>query len=114
MGGWRRRAQEWGEELWQRLLRTDPSTWKDVYNRDVRDERRQLSDDPVPKAVVRALRHIDVKSLAEALENMPVRARGGDVRVQSGWTLRGALCGKSRPCCGKRCWPKLVGGHHCW
>lgn len=75
------RAQEWGEELWQRLLRTDPSTWKDVYNGAVWDKQRQLSDDPVPKAVARALRRIDVRSLAQALEQMPVRARGGDARV---------------------------------
>ena len=74
-------AQEWGEELWQRLLRTAPSTWKDVYNRAVWDKQRQLSDDPVPKAVARALKRIDVKSLAESLEQMPVRARGGDARV---------------------------------
>jgi len=75
------RAQEWGEELWQKLLRTDPRTWKDVYNGAVWDKQRQLSDDPVPKVVARALQRIDVKSLAEALEQMPVRARGGDARV---------------------------------
>jgi len=75
------RAHEWGEELWQRLLRTDPGTWKDVYNKAVRDEERKLTDDPVPKVVTRALNRIDVKSLAEALEKMPVRARGGDSRV---------------------------------
>ena len=46
----------WVSELWQRLLRTDPEAWKDMYNGAVRDERRQMKDDPVPKAVVRALR----------------------------------------------------------
>lgn len=75
------RAQDWGEELWQKLLRTDPSTWKDVYNKAAWDEQRRLTDDPVPKVVARALKRIDVKSLAEALEKMPVRARGGDARV---------------------------------
>lgn len=75
------RAHEWGEDLWQRLLRTDPRTWKNIYNDAVRDEQRRLTDDPVPKAVARALERIDVRSLAEALEDMPVRARGGEVRV---------------------------------
>src|SRR5204862_7539748 len=40
-----------------------------------------MKDDPVPKAVVRALRRIELKSLAEALERMPVRASGSDRRV---------------------------------
>jgi superfamily II DNA or RNA helicase len=75
------RAQDLGAVLWQRLLRTDPGAWKDTYNDAVRDERRQMRDDPVPKAVVRALQRIDLKPLAEALEEMPVRARGGDRRV---------------------------------
>ena len=75
------RAQELGAVLWQRLLRTDPGAWKDTYNQTVRDGRRQMTDDPVPKGVVRALHRIDLKPLAEALEEMPVRARGGDRRV---------------------------------
>ena len=41
-----------GSELWQRLLRTDPEAWKDIYNEALRDERRQMKDAPVPKAVV--------------------------------------------------------------
>lgn len=75
------RAHDWGEELWQQLLRTDPETWKETYNKAVRDERRRLSDDPVPKSVTRALHRIDLTPLAEALKQMPVRARGGDDRV---------------------------------
>jgi superfamily II DNA or RNA helicase len=75
------RAHDWGDELWQQLLRTDPGTWKDTYNKAVRDERRRLSDDPVPKSVTRALHRIELKSLADALRQMPVRARGGDERV---------------------------------
>ncbi len=75
------RAHDWGDELWQTLLRTAPATWKATYNAAVRDERRQLADDPVPKAVVRALPRIDLKPLAAALEEMPVRARGGDARL---------------------------------
>jgi ERCC4-related helicase len=75
------RAHDWGDELWQDLLRTDPATWKDTYNEAVRDNRRKLTDDPVPKAMARALSRIDLKLLAEALEQMPVRARGNDVRL---------------------------------
>lgn len=75
------RAHDWGNELWQRLLKTEPDTWKDTYNEAVRDERRRLVDDPVPMAVVCALPGIDLKALAGAMEQMPVRARGGDTRV---------------------------------
>ena len=75
------RAHDWGEDLWQQLLRTDTSTWKETYNSAVRDERRHLADDPVPKSVARALHRIDLKPLASALEQVPVRARGGDLRV---------------------------------
>ena len=75
------RAQDLGVELWQRLLRTDPGVWRDTYNGAVRDDRRQMKDDPVPKAVVRALQRMELKPLAEALEGMPVRARGGERRV---------------------------------
>jgi superfamily II DNA or RNA helicase len=77
------RAHGWGEELWARLLQTDPQSWKDTYNKDIRDKRHQLQDDPVPKAVSRALQGsgLNLKPLALALEKMPVRARGGDDRL---------------------------------
>lgn len=75
------RVHDWGADLWQRLLRTDPEAWKDIYNSTVRDERRALADDPVPKSVIRTLQRIDLASLADALREMPVRARGGDDRV---------------------------------
>lgn len=75
------RAHDWGEDLWQQLLRTDPETWKDTYNKAVRDEKRRLIDNPVPKSVARALPRINLKPLAEALMRMPVRARGDDARV---------------------------------
>jgi superfamily II DNA or RNA helicase len=77
------RAHDLGEELWQRLLATDPRVWKEIYNRSLHNEQRQLVDDPVPKYVVRALDRIDLKSLASSLEQMPVRARGGDDRVSA-------------------------------
>lgn len=75
------RAHDWGEELWQNLLRTDPKAWRGIYNNAVRDERRHLTDDPVPKCVIRALQHIDLGALAKTLKEMPVRARGGDARL---------------------------------
>ncbi len=81
------RANEWGEDLWLELIRTDPTLWKDLYNNAVQDEKRRLTDDPVPKAIIRALNRSDrknrlnLKKLSEALEQMPVRARGGDTRV---------------------------------
>ncbi|HEY3382623.1 MAG TPA: DEAD/DEAH box helicase [Vicinamibacterales bacterium] len=74
------RAHDGGETLWKRLLQTDPQAWKDIYNSAVREDRR-LNDDPVPKAVTRAMARVDLKALAEALEQMPVRARGGKDRV---------------------------------
>lgn len=75
------RAHDWGDELWQHLLRTDPGAWKDIYNEAVRDEKRQLVDEPVPKSVVRSLDRVDLRELADAMKEMPVRARGGDERV---------------------------------
>ncbi len=74
-------ASTWGEELWQSLLQSDPSNWMDLYNSSLRNDRRLLTDDPVPEAVVKALSRVDLRSLAEALEEMPIRARGGSSRV---------------------------------
>jgi hypothetical protein len=48
-------ASDWGEDLWQDLLKSDPMTWKETYNATVRGEHRQIGDDPVPKAVVSTL-----------------------------------------------------------
>lgn len=67
------RAHDWGDDLWLTLLRRDPAAWKDIYNSFVRNERKQLQDDPVPKSVIRALSRIDLKPLATALQEMPVR-----------------------------------------
>lgn len=74
-------ASDWGEELWQSLLTSDPSDWMELYNSSLRTDRRRLADDPVPEAVVKALPRVDIRPLAEALEAMPVRARGGAARV---------------------------------
>jgi hypothetical protein len=74
-------ASSGGEELWQSLLRSDPSGWMELYNSSLRNGRQPLTDDPVPEAVVKALPHVDLRPLAKALEQMPVRARGGKTRV---------------------------------
>lgn len=75
------RVSGWGEALWTSLLQSDPGEWKDLYNSSVGNERLRLTDDPVPDAVVKALPRVDVRPLVEALERMPVRARGGPARV---------------------------------
>lgn len=67
------RAQDWGDNLWLKLLKSHPQSWKEIYNEGVRTPSRQLRDDPVPKSVVRALGGIDLKPIARALENMPTR-----------------------------------------
>ncbi len=74
------RAHEWGDKLWERLLETQPSEWKRIYNDAVHDKRK-LDDDPVPDSVARTLSGIDLSPLAEALKQMPLRARGGQERV---------------------------------
>ena len=75
------RAQDWGDEIWKQLLRTDPWSWKNLYNQAVRDERCRLDDDPVPKTVIRSLQRIELSRLAETLKEMPLRAYGGEERV---------------------------------
>ncbi|MEY4847066.1 MAG: hypothetical protein RLZZ36_179 [Pseudomonadota bacterium] len=75
------RHHDLGEELWRRLLQSDPSHWKDIYNDGIPNDERKLSDDPVPKSVLRTVGKIELRELADALRNMPVRARGGEARV---------------------------------
>lgn len=71
----RRAIHDGGEELWQQLLSSDPTTWKDAFN-SVVPEKEMLNDDPVPRAVIDVLaaREIDLKPLAQELEKMPLRA----------------------------------------
>lgn len=77
----RESGHDLGELLWQRLLRTSPLDWMAVHNEGIRGESRLLRDDPVPKAVVRALPKLELRELADALRQMPIRASGGDDRV---------------------------------
>lgn len=75
------RASSLGDTLWKRLLSTDPSVWRRLYNDAMRGERMVMKDDPVPKAVLRTIRELDLKPLASALRGMPVRVWGGDERL---------------------------------
>lgn len=70
-----------GDEIWIRLLQEDPEDWKATFNAQARSEKRQLDDDPVPAAICRVLPRIDVELLSKAIAEMPVRARGGEERV---------------------------------
>ena len=75
------RATRDHEKIWQILLHNHPRTWKELYNEEVRTDQNRLDDDPVPRAVLKALRKIRLHKLAEALKEMPVRATGGNERV---------------------------------
>ncbi|MBK6427797.1 MAG: hypothetical protein IPF82_16845 [Blastocatellia bacterium] len=74
-------ASDWGENLWGELLRSSVDSWKDIYNGAVKDQNRRLADDPVPKAVTRMLKSLDLNPLATALELMPLKATGGAARI---------------------------------
>ncbi len=74
-------ASGWKKDLWEILLKADPETWKDKYNDAIRDEHRKLTDDPVPKSMLQAIYRIDLRPLAEALKQMPVRASGSEKRL---------------------------------
>lgn len=75
------KAHDWGAELWQELLHAHPQAWREIYNGAVHDSDRALRDDPVPKAVTRALRFLKLNDLAQALKQMPVRAVGDEARL---------------------------------
>jgi len=68
-------ASGWKEELWDDLLAKDPREWREVYNANVGNSKRQLADDPVPDAVLKALERgmLDLRPLAKSLEQMPLR-----------------------------------------
>lgn len=76
------RAQAMGDQLWQRLLKSSPESWKATYNASLREGRELLNDDPVPKSVQRAIGKVDLKELATALERMPIRQSSDDARME--------------------------------
>ena len=69
-------ASGWKEELWNDLLAKDPREWREIYNANVGNSKRQLTDDPVPDAVLKALERgmLELRPLAKSLEQMPLRA----------------------------------------
>ena len=81
------RAHKEGSQIWTQLLSADPGSWKELFNAGVKNNLRRLSDDPVPMAVVRCLRKTDLEPLAQALKEMPVRARGGEARLNERLTV---------------------------
>lgn len=74
------KAHDWGEGLWQKLLQAPPEAWKDIFNQSAKSEHR-LDDDPVPKAVIRAINRVELSPLVEALLKMPVRTSSDAHRV---------------------------------
>jgi len=74
-------ASRWGEELWEKLLHSNPEKWMEIYNSTARGGHQLLTDNPVPAAVVEAMNKVDLAPIAAELEEMPVRARGGAARV---------------------------------
>lgn len=70
------------EEIWKELINHHPREWKERYNRSLKQLDNALRDDPVPESVIKALKDVNIKTFAGALEEMPVRARGGAERVK--------------------------------
>jgi superfamily II DNA or RNA helicase len=70
------------ERIWKELINHHPREWKERYNRSLKRADDALRDDPVPQSVIKALRDVYMKDFAGALEEMPVRARGGTERVK--------------------------------
>ncbi|MBK7906935.1 MAG: hypothetical protein IPJ78_10285 [Gemmatimonadetes bacterium] len=79
------RQHDLGEQLWNHLLSSAPESWRETYNAEVTDPKAMLRDDPVPKAIARVLQRgdLDLKPLADALAEMPLRARGTEAQVRA-------------------------------
>ena len=100
------RAQDLGDELWQKLLRNDPAAWNDIYNDAVRDPKRRLSDDPVPKAVLRAVRDLDLKRSPRHSRRCRSGPAEGSDASRTGCGTCVTRCGTWRVGSGRRCWPR--------
>lgn len=62
------------EDLVAALLRDHPSRWRSTITRVTGVD---SGDDPVPAAVLEALKHIELSTLAETIGRMPLRASSG-------------------------------------
>ena len=56
------------------LMKVDPSQWQTVWNRL---STSVIDDDPVPAAILHALRDIDLSPLRDVLESMPLKGGAG-------------------------------------
>lgn len=78
-------AHAFREDLWPELFDTDPDHWRSLYNRHLKPSAPPLENDPVPAAVRKAVegRRVDLSPLAVALEDLPLRQRGGRRRYET-------------------------------
>ncbi|MEX2386359.1 MAG: DEAD/DEAH box helicase [Phycisphaeraceae bacterium] len=70
------------EAMWAELFRRRPRYWREVYNAHLKSDRGYLDDDPVPRLLMRAMRELDLSHVADALEQVPLRNRGSEQRMQ--------------------------------
>ncbi len=72
-----------GDGILEFALRTSPEVWRERYNRGVTNPQHFWHDDPVPKALVRAIENVDLGGISEALAHVPRRESAGiDERLQ--------------------------------
>ena len=110
------RAHEWGDKLWERLLETatigigsESTTMPSPTNGGI----WMMTPCRTP-SLARFLR-IDLSPLAEALKQMPLRARGGQERVSERLKVaRDCPEGRKSNCSGRSFSPKHAGGRPCW
>lgn len=67
------RSHSGGQGLLERMLRESPASWRERYNAGLKDCATPWHDDPVPKALIRAMDRIDLSPIAEALAHTPRR-----------------------------------------
>lgn len=61
-------VENYDDELWENLLATHPSEWRDL-TRDITED----DDDPVPEAVWKALPQLNTDAVYTALDEIPLR-----------------------------------------
>jgi len=73
---WIERSSTFGSELWNTLLESPPEQWMNIHNSNLKNMNSRLYDDPIPKAVFKALRqYSNLDNLAEQLTIIPLRRR---------------------------------------
>ncbi|MCK5878368.1 MAG: DEAD/DEAH box helicase [Holophagae bacterium] len=70
-------VEQYGQEIWIHLLKTDPAEWLELLNKweidPENDNNPDTDDDPVPKALCDILPDIDTDGIYEALKEIPLR-----------------------------------------